>query len=196
MAEENDGEVSYWEERWAKNKMESDDYLKRNFQLKDVWFELTFGSVLGTPDGSPYGKVLDFGCGSAMYSTPLLRRYAKYYGADPSVSAVEIGTKFFWMSNQERIDLRVIKPIREARLPYPNGFFDAVFTCTVLQHQPDWELMVEELKRVMKPCALYFGNEWMHDEWKFRQVWKPYELIKQTNFPDDNIWVTDKVGAV
>lgn len=90
-------------------------------------------------------KVLDFGCGVGRF-TRLINAIdgKRCTGVDVAPSMVEMAIRA-----DPQGDYRVVNP---AKLPFPDEHFDALWTCTVLQHIPDAEIgaVVAELRRVLK----------------------------------------------
>lgn len=88
-------------------------------------------------------KILDIGCGKGRYLKQLVREYPdnQYYGADLSVKVM----KFFILDNVEK------KQGNLTNIPYPDHYFDFVYTCEALEHAVDIKSAVRELCRVVKP---------------------------------------------
>jgi ubiquinone/menaquinone biosynthesis C-methylase UbiE len=126
-------------------------------QIAEWWSKLSRHFTLRLKDYDR--RILDFGCGVGRF-TPLLAGIPgkEVIGVDVSPSMVEMARRA-----SPALDFRVVNP---RRLPFPDGYFDALWTCTVLQHIPDAELphVVKELRRVLKPDAvvLLFENTNQH----------------------------------
>lgn len=94
-------------------------------------------------------NILDYGCGVGRF-TPLLNGIPgkTAYGVDVSPRMVEMAKE-----GAPSVDFRVVSP---RALPFPDGFFHCLWTCTVLQHVPDAEIeaTVRELRRVATRGAL------------------------------------------
>lgn len=190
--------TDYWEKRY---KVWAQSPNLNIFRQKDEWFETRFAHIL--PNKHLGDCVLDFGCGNAMYSPALLRRYRFYYGVDTSPTSLDIARKYigeslspYWaVGRYEQGD----------PLPFGNDFFDCVISITVLQHLPVplRVFYIEEIKRVLKPSGIYVGLEMNHGQaadmpnmqiadWK--RAWWPIDI--QQDLPashpdwwDDNVWV-------
>ena len=194
---ESDNIRKYWDDRyieWDKNPA------IHVIQGKYAWFDARFDHILKPVIQGE--RVLEFGCGNAMYSVPMLRRYSLYYGVDVSPKAIEIAHRYH---DNPRTNIQLIEPNQV--LPFPAQFFDCVFTITVLQHQPiSFRLaMIEELKRVLRPNGVYIGLEWAdrhsaswdmppieEDDWC--KAWRPFVIERDIppEHPDwrsDNVWV-------
>jgi len=103
-------------------------------------------------------RVLDFGCGVGRWTARIAKELGReVFGVDVSPTMVAMARK-----DHPALDFRAINPTKP--LPFPDGFFDMIFTCTVLQHIPDEELrqVTAELLRVSRPGALIFLLENCH----------------------------------
>jgi len=107
--------------------------------------------VLGGIDLAPGARILDFGCGTGVF-TELLRRthpQAEVYGCDPSLAAVKqassrCGGATFFRLDRESVDGHA-------------GTFDLVFTHHVLEHVLDLKGTADEIVALVKP-----GGRMMH----------------------------------
>jgi SAM-dependent methyltransferase len=84
------------------------------------------------------GKMLDFGCGSKPYKSKF-KNVNQYIGVDienEGHSHVNENIDFFYDGKT---------------LPFASEEFDAVFTSEVLEHVPNIEKSLSEIKRVLKP---------------------------------------------
>ena len=201
MTQNSDEHLDYWENQWATAaKTETDEQWLRVFAEKDVWFEQRFAHIL--PKRRLGNKVLDFGCGTSMYSVPLLRRFDRYYGADPSENAIKLANRYF----RHQSNWQVFHTIEGNRLPFADGFFDCVVSITVLQHMsvPDRLVAIAEIKRVLKPGGCYVGLEWIQTKMSieaWRQAWQPIELIfdlspEHPEWASDNVWYSKSCIAL
>lgn len=204
---ESDDISLYWENRyqeWLKNP----DW--GIFELKDKWFESRFSHII--PKRTPIGMVLEVGCGNAMYSVPLLRRFESYVGLDTSPTAIKIADLYFntdYSDSQRKRLLMLINRDEEWFTPMA-PLFDCVISITVLQHQPiAYRLaMIENIKRLLKPGGLYIGLEWNGAETQARDMppfpkedwikaWEPMRIVQDipSEHPDwesDHVWVSRK----
>ena len=92
-------------------------------------------------------KILDFGCGIGLMLKLVSDKISgDFYGVDISETAIASAKKrlpFF----EER--LKVIE--NEAKLPFPDSFFDVIYSSEVIEHIFDTRAMFSELNRVLKP---------------------------------------------
>jgi SAM-dependent methyltransferase len=87
------------------------------------------------------GRLLDFGCGSKPYKD-LFINATEYLGVDVENPGHD--------HTKEDIDLY----FNGRNLPLPDYSFDAVFCSEVLEHVPDLQGSIFEIKRVLKPNGL------------------------------------------
>jgi ubiquinone/menaquinone biosynthesis C-methylase UbiE len=100
---------------------------------RDLGHDITAGSV-----------ILDFGCGEGQMVRQLRELGFEAYGADIVIS----GQNHF---------LRLIP--NPYRIPFDDRTFDAVFSCSVLEHVKNLSEAVSEIHRVLKPggfCLHFF----------------------------------------
>jgi ubiquinone biosynthesis O-methyltransferase len=92
-------------------------------------------------------SVLDLGCGGGFMAEALVRRGAKVIGIDPSAPAIEAAREHAEAEGLD-IDYRVASG---EDLPVSDGSLDCVVVVDVLEHVADPALVLEELRRVLKP---------------------------------------------
>lgn len=104
-------------------------------------------------------RALDFGCGVGRF-TELLR------DAGLDVTGVDASTEMLEVARRDHPEARYLRVATRAKLPFDDGSFDLVFTCTVLQHvlDADFENVIQRLRRVLrvKGHALLFENTHPH----------------------------------
>lgn len=91
------------------------------------------------------GQVLDVGCGSMPYRELILNspNVEDYVGLDIASGLDYEGVKpdFLWDGNT---------------MPFDDNRFDVVISTEVLEHVPDAEKYLKEVKRVLKPGGIFF----------------------------------------
>jgi SAM-dependent methyltransferase len=103
----------------------------------------------------PRGRVLDLGCGAGGNLVYLARRGFDVYGIDCSKHAIKLARE--WLDEKKRCaNLRVGDIYK--KLPYRNGFFNAVISIRVLHHGRIGQIRhaIREIARVLKPGGLVF----------------------------------------
>lgn len=91
-------------------------------------------------------KILDVGCGNGRLYELFKERTIDYYGVDFSEKLIEIAGKRYPQFKFQVADA--------FNLPFPDSFFDKVFSIAVFHHIPSEELrmrFLKEIKRVLKP---------------------------------------------
>ncbi|MBN1400412.1 MAG: class I SAM-dependent methyltransferase [Anaerolineae bacterium] len=97
--------------------------------------------------------ILDVGCGLGLYTDRFRARSEHVYGVDIDPDKVR----------QVRKRWPQVAEGSAEDLPYPNGFFDVVFSNEVLEHVQDDRAAVEEACRVLKPgghLVIFTPNRW------------------------------------
>ncbi len=88
------------------------------------------------------GKLLDVGCGIGTFLHLARRRGWQPYGVDPSKSGVTFAQKI------HKLDVKCGE-VFDAN--FPTAHFDAITLYHVLEHISDLNLLLDELRRVLKP---------------------------------------------
>lgn len=94
-------------------------------------------------------RVLDLGCGGGFMAEELARRGAIVSGVDPSEAAIAAARR-----HCEATGLSIAYVAgRGESLPFPDGAFDVVVCVDVLEHVPDLDRVVAEIRRVLRPSG-------------------------------------------
>ena len=83
-------------------------------------------------------RILDVGCGLGPYKVEIEKRGGKWVGIDlkgPGCSVIADG----------------------CHIPFPDGSFDGVLCAAVLEHVPDLDIFMTEIKRVLAADGVLFG---------------------------------------
>ncbi len=124
----------------------------------DLWAEMARLSALGKLE--PGDRVLDVGCSLGAWTNLLDRAGYESHGLDFSPGLVEEARRRSEASGSGAIF--TLGPAEA--IPYPDGHFDAVICNYMLEHAADWESVVKEIGRVVRPggvvylgtvCAIY-----------------------------------------
>jgi ubiquinone/menaquinone biosynthesis C-methylase UbiE len=100
-------------------------------------------------------KVLDLGCGNGRYFEYFKKSGVDYFGVDNSGKLMEISRKRFPEGNFQLADA--------LNLPFPDNFFDKIFSIAVFHHIPSEEMRMKflaEVKRVLKPEGIVVLTAW------------------------------------
>ncbi len=97
------------------------------------------------------GKLLDIGCGGGITTESLPYYYpqAKVYGCDVSKKAIDYARKF----GSGKVTYGVI---RGKKLPYKDNTFDVCICLDVMEHIPDVDFFLKEVKRILKKGGEFF----------------------------------------
>src|SRR5436190_13380128 len=97
------------------------------------------------------GRVLDWGCGFGQVSDLLWRA-----GLDvtPFDYRPELDEGVIALERYPHLQARVTPDSR--RIPFPDGAFDAVLSCGVLEHVEDPDASLEEIRRVLVPGGTFY----------------------------------------
>jgi ubiquinone biosynthesis O-methyltransferase len=95
-------------------------------------------------------SVLDLGCGGGFMAEALASRGAKVIGVDPSAPAIQAGRDH---AEAARLDIDYRVGTGEA-IPAPNESQDCVVVVDVFEHVADPGVVLDEIRRVLKPGGL------------------------------------------
>ncbi len=97
-------------------------------------------------------KIIDIGCGNGGLSIAFSESGAEVTGVDIETELINIATK-----NAETIG-RVVKFIKYDGniLPFPDNFFDAAVSVSVLEHVDNPILYLSQVLRVLKPGGCFY----------------------------------------
>lgn len=89
--------------------------------------------------------ILDIACGTGFGSHLLAKQGYQVHGADLSKSTIDLCQKAFkWPSLQ-------FLTADATALPFPDAYFDAVISFETIEHTTQYEKVLQEFKRVLKP---------------------------------------------
>jgi len=109
----------------------------------------------------PNDNVLDLGCGNGRLLDLLKNQKINYIGVDNSSALITLAQKKY-----PGVDFRTGNALN---LPFPDNYFDKIYSIAVLHHIPSQELrlkFLKEAKRVLKPEGLLILTVW--DLWQWR----------------------------
>jgi len=100
-------------------------------------------------------RVLDLGCGTGRHLVYLAKRHFDVYGIDISEHGVKLSREWLKAEGLEG-NLKVGDIYK--KLPYRDGFFDAIISVRTLHHgKIEWiRRLVREMVRVLKPNGFIF----------------------------------------
>ncbi|HLD14960.1 MAG TPA: class I SAM-dependent methyltransferase [Candidatus Nanoarchaeia archaeon] len=114
----------------------------------NIWTNLMLGMVNENPK-----KVLDYGCGSALFYTYLRKKFPKmnYTGVDLSPDMLKVAKSKF--KKEKFVEGNAEK------LPFENNSFDFVIGRGILHHLHNSDNGVKEVSRVLKKGGLFLVSE-------------------------------------
>jgi ubiquinone/menaquinone biosynthesis C-methylase UbiE len=114
-------------------------------------------------------RILDLGCGEGRHAiTAYMLAHVHAVAVDLSFSDLKITQERFedFKSNDDEKDLSIIQA-NGMILPFADNTFDKVICSEVLEHIPDYQAVLKEIKRVLKPDGYFaasvprFFPEWV-----------------------------------
>lgn len=116
-------------------------------------------------------KVLDLACGNGRLLEALKHKSIDYFGIDSSEKLIEIAKRKYGGAKFQVADV--------LSLPFPNNFFDKIFSIRILHHIPSENFRIhflKETKRVLKPEGLLILTVW--NVWRSKHRMNLLRMIK------------------
>lgn len=114
-------------------------------------------------------RLLDIGCGSGILLSEAKSRFQEVFGIDISQSAVSL-------ARQRDIQADAVN-LNVDRIPYPDGFFDAVTLLSTLQYFYDMDRVLQECSRVLSPYGVLLLSVP-----NIRAIWRIFRLLVAGSF--------------
>ncbi|MEM9158765.1 MAG: methyltransferase domain-containing protein [Verrucomicrobiota bacterium] len=113
-----------------------------------------FGLALKHLKLSPGMTLLDFGSGTCWTSKYLIQLGCQVTACDPSPTALEIGRNVVEKSTLADTERFTTLPFRGRSIDAPDNSFDRVLCFDSFHHIPNWQEVLGEMYRVLKPGGL------------------------------------------
>jgi ubiquinone/menaquinone biosynthesis C-methylase UbiE len=136
---------------------------------REIWEELKF-LFEGLKEGE---KVLDLGCGNGRWYKVFREKKVDYFGIDNSEKLIEIAKENF--PNAKFFVGNALN------LPFPDNFFDKVYSIAFLHHIPSEDFRIKvlkEAKRVLRPGGILILICWKIYQWREIFALLKYTLLK------------------
>jgi 2-polyprenyl-6-hydroxyphenyl methylase/3-demethylubiquinone-9 3-methyltransferase len=113
-----------------------------------------FRDLLTGPLGrDPTGlRALDIGCGGGFLAEDFARLGCRVVGVDPSEISIETARRH---AAGAGLDVTYLVGAGE-QLPVADSSFDIAYCCDVLEHVSDFDTVIAETARALKPRGVYF----------------------------------------
>ena len=131
-------------------------------------------------------KILEVGVGAGTDHLQWARAGAICYGVDLTDAAINTTRQRFelygFKSELQRTDAE--------KLPFPDNTFDIVYSWGVIHHSEKPELIIQEIKRVLKPNGKFIGMMYGRNSVLTIKLWIKHALLngKIWRSFDDVIW--------
>jgi 2-polyprenyl-6-hydroxyphenyl methylase/3-demethylubiquinone-9 3-methyltransferase len=169
---------SWWNQNGFLNLLQS---------ATNPWRVPYFRRILAELQIEPAGsRALEIGCGGGLLAEEIARMGFAVTGIDPSRKSLEVANLHARESGLQ-IDYRYGFG---GNLPFDAGTFDVVFCCDVLEHIRNWDEVIGESARVLRPHGIFFYNTVNRtrssklDAIKMMQEWWPTRFAP----PNTHVW--------
>jgi len=143
-------------------------------------------SVYSDVDLSGVKNLIEVGCGVGAQSEIIMRRFP-----DLQLTGIDLNTKQLATANQYLNSLTHLKgrynlkEMNATKMDFSSGQFDGAFLCWVLEHVPDPQRVLSEVRRVIRPGAIIYVTEVMNSSfflepyspniWKYWMAFNDYQ---------------------
>jgi ubiquinone/menaquinone biosynthesis C-methylase UbiE len=120
-------------------------------------------------------RALDMGCGSGRWAVLVAPLVGELVAADASREALEVAQRNIQASNVSFVEST------PETLPYPDGYFDFIFSLGVLHHVPDTAGAIGSLVKKLCPggtLLLYLFYAFDSRPLWFKAIWRVSDLVR------------------
>ncbi len=96
--------------------------------------------------------VLDFGCGTGYGTHRIAAACASITGVDVAPEAIAFARGRY---HAENLEFREVAPVESSPLPFSDGAFDTVLSFQVIEHVPDADRYLSEVRRVLQDDGVF-----------------------------------------
>lgn len=114
----------------------------------DKYTEPMHNTLLKELDGKNFKTLLDVGCGNGIFLSMILNKF------DVEVSGIDISPGMIEKSKELLDDRADLKVGDSEHLPWNNRSFDIVTCNASFHHYPSPELVLKEVKRILRPGGI------------------------------------------
>jgi SAM-dependent methyltransferase len=119
-------------------------------------------------------RILEFGVGTGRIALPLAKHVDSIYGLD-------LSRPMMLRLHEKQSDEPIYLAQGNAtRLPYPDHTFDAAVGVHILHLIPNWQGVITELIRVLKPGAPFIQG-WSNNDDAFKSLWAAWRSVVPEN---------------
>ncbi len=121
-------------------------------------------------------RVLDMGCGSGRWDVLVAPLVGDLVAADASREALQVARR-----NVQSANVSFVESSPDT-LPFPDGYFDLIFSVGVLHHVPDTAGAIQSLANKLRSggtLLLYLYYAFDNRPTWFRAVWKVTDLVRR-----------------
>lgn len=150
----------YENEKWWQENGGDWDTIVNDRRKRDPLYSIQEIILSNYMENIPNSKVLEFGVGFGRHASYLSKlENIEFYGVDQSPTMLKSLENN--LSHYESIKERIILIEPRTKLPFPDNYFDVVYTVSVLIHIQPVHLkeILQELIRVSKHKIIHFENK-------------------------------------
>ena len=119
-------------------------------------------------------KLLEIGVGAGTDHLQWARAGALCHGVDLTQAAIETTKLLF----EKRGYKSSLQNIDAESLPFPNDYFDIVYSWGVIHHSENPQHIIDEIRRTLKPGGMFIGMMYARHSLWMLMMWVRFALLK------------------
>lgn len=127
------------------------EIMSKDIRVFNSYHKARYGWILKTAGDIKGKKVLDLGCGDGVLTYFLAKAGARVTGVDNDETGLQYANEKLSEFNKAKNLTYTFVNASVYDLPFEADTFDVVVNCEVIEHLPEPERMLREMKRVLKP---------------------------------------------